>query len=724
MLKNVKLQYKLTFLFLVMAMLVAVTGSFGLWSQFQLRALLTQDRNHAAQTKMTILMKVALEGCRVSLLEATLSHGDAEDFENHKVDYELRQGTFLSYCSMLLKGQPRLHIPPAQPGSRLQKRIVNVRQAFAAFDRVAQELLKRKTAQMSGESADGTLDRLVRSELPRKVEAVSVAVDDLLVEVGRLSAQGTAEAAAIQHRSSVLFLGVIVAAILLAVVLGLLATRFIVSRIGMLVAALNRGAEGDLTATVRVTSRDELGRLGADFNRMLEKLSVMLGKVKVLTGKLGLMEHRMLGVAKEVVSGAEVQQRGVDETSAAVVHISDSQQEISAAVDVLSRSADETAQSIHNMAKNIQGVAGNTQSLADSVEHVSSSISEMVATIKHIEENARTLNQAAVTTASSIAEIDTSIQEIEGNAHETARIAEAVHQDAETGQRAVQATIEGIKEIRRSGRLTADSIHSLDQSVKDIGMFLSIINEVTEEARLLSLNASIIAAQSGEHGRGFAVVADEIRSLAERTGQSTGEIAQVIGRVEEEMRRVIQAVTRAEQKIEEGEALSQQAGTALNKIVDGVERSTEQVGEIALATRELARGSQLIRGTMEKISEMIGQIAMSTHQQATASDAIMAEVENMAGLTERVRNATRQQSDESEQISLLTEEINRRIRGIRRSCGEQAAAGTRIVEAIAAIQESTRKNLASANAMDGILGELSTEIAALEKEVVAFKILD
>ncbi|PNU21506.1 methyl-accepting chemotaxis protein [Geothermobacter hydrogeniphilus] len=724
MLKNIKLQYKLVFLFLVMAMLVAVTGSFGLWSQSQIRALLAQTKSRAAQTKITVLMKVALQGSRLNLLEAAMTRGNADDFENHKVDYDLQRGTFDSYCTILLKGQPRLHIPPAQPGSALHKRVENVRRNFEAFDLVAQKLLKRKAALLNGATADGTLDRLVRTELPHEVDAVSVAVDDLLVEVGKLTALGATEAAAIQHRSSVLFLSVIGASILLAVALGLFATRFIVSRIKILVKALRQGAEGDLTATVTILSEDELGRLGADFNLMLEKLSAMLGKVKILTGKLGQMENRMLDVSREVVDGAEVQQRGVEETSAAVIRINDSQQEITAAVEVLNRSVAETALSILNMARNIQGVAGSTESLAGSVEQVSSSISEMVATIKHIEENARTLNHAAVTTASSIAEMDTSIQEIEGNARQTARIAEAVHQDAETGQRAVQATIEGIKEIRRSGQLTADSIHSLDQSVKDIGMFLSVINDVTEEARLLSLNASIIAAQSGEHGRGFAVVADEIRSLAERTGQSTDEIEQVIGRVEEEMRSVIQAVTSAEKKIEEGESLSLQAGTALNKIVDGVERSTVQVSEIARATREQAKGSQLIRDTMEKVSDMVGQIAMSTHQQATASEEIMAEVEKMAELTDRVRNATRKQSDESEQISHLTEGVSSKILEIRQSCDQQAAGSSRIVEAIAAIQESTGKNLGSANAMDTILGELSAEIQALEKEVVAFKVLE
>lgn len=723
MFKAIKLQYKLIFLFMVMALLVAVTGSFGLWSQSQVRDLLAQNKSRAAQTKITVLMKVALYGSRINLLEAAMSRNGSDDFENHKVDYELQRDTFDSYCSILLKGQPRLHISPAQAGSPLQKRIEGVRQSYASLDLVAQKLLARKVALMDGDAEDGTLERLVWTELPQEVDVASVSVDDLLVEVGKLAAQGAAEAATIQKHSTTIFLSVISAAILLAVVLGLFATSSIVRHIKILAKSLKQGAEGDLTATVKIQTTDEFGRLGGDLNLMLEKLSGMLGKVKNSTGKLSLVENRILDVSREVIGTAEVQQKGIDETSAAVIRISDSQQGISDAVEALMRSAVDTSVSILNMAKNIQGVAGNTESLAGSVDHVSSSISEMVATIKQIEQNAKTLNHASMTAASSIAEMDSSIKEVEQNAQETAQISATVHHDAETGQQAVQATIEGIKEIRRFGQLTADSITSLDQSVKDIGMILSVISDVTEEARLLSLNASIIAAQSGEHGKGFAVVANEIRTLAERTSHSTDEIEQVIGRVEEEMRSVVQANTRAEQKIEEGESLSQQAGMALNEIVGGVERSAGQISGIARATREQAKGSQLIRDTMEKVSDMVSQVALSTQQQSTASEQIMTEIEKMSALTDLVRNDTHNQSNESNQIAALTEEISHKIEEIRQACGEQASGSGRIVEAVADIQDSTRKNLSSAKAMDGTLGDLSLEITTLEKEVVAFKVL-
>ena len=723
MFANMKLQYKLIFLFLVMAVIVAVTGSFGLWSHAQIRGLLEQNRSSAAQEKLAVLMKVALEGSRVNLLEAAMVRQNPDDLENSQVDYDLQRETLESYCSILLKGEPRLHILPAPKGSLLAQRIGKVKAAVEAVNDVAHQLLVRKAALLAGTAEDGTLERLVHTDLPRAVEAASVAVDDLLVEVGHLTAQGNAAAEAIQHRSKVIFLSVIGGAILLAILLGFAATRSIVSRIRVLAQALDQGAQGDLTATVRDSSKDELGSLGGNFNVMLEKLSNMIGKVKKSAGELSQVGSNILGSSKEVIANAEVQQHGIDETSAALIRINDSQQGISAAVETLAASSTETSKATHNLARNIQGVARNTDALAESVGQVSSSITEMDATIRQIEMNAQDLKQTALTAASSIEEMDSSIQAVEQNAQQTAAITATVHQDADTGQKAVQATIEGIREIRRTGQLTADSINTLAQSVNDIGLILKVINDVTEETRLLSLNASIIAAQSGEHGKGFAVVADEIRKLAERTSESTREIDQLINRVGEETDRAVQAIAGAEQKIGEGERLSQQSGAALAEIVGGIERSASQVGGIARATREQAKGSQLIRESMEKVSDMVGQIAVATHQQAKASEQIMVEVEKMSDLTGQVRSATQTQNADSGQIARLTEEIGTLVEQIRQACGEQAAGSGRIVEAVADIQSSTRQNLDSAKNMGDTLGQLSAQIGTLEKEVATFQVL-
>src|ERR1041384_5551262 len=93
-----------------------------------------------------------------------------------------------------------------------------------------------------------------------------------------------------------------------------------------------------------------------------------------------------------------------------------------------------------------------------------------------------------------------------------------------------------------SSRTAGDVIRQLGERIAAIGNILNVIDDVAEQTSLLALNAAIIAAQAGEHGRGFAVVADEIKDLAERTGASTKEIAELIRSVQDESRNAVAAM--------------------------------------------------------------------------------------------------------------------------------------------------------------------------------------
>jgi len=89
---------------------------------------------------------------------------------------------------------------------------------------------------------------------------------------------------------------------------------------------------------------------------------------------------------------------------------------------------------------------------------------------------------------------------------------------------------------------------------------------LAEQTNLLALNAAIEAARAGEHGLGFAVVADEVRKLAEKSTQSTKEIADLIQSIQREARQAVENMERSTRIVEEGLNLGNDLGTALHKI--------------------------------------------------------------------------------------------------------------------------------------------------------------
>jgi len=488
--------------------------------------------------------------------------------------------------------------------------------------------------------------------------------------------------------------------------------------------ALRKGTDGDLTVRIYADKGDELGRLGADFNIMTGKLSGMIGRVSISTDELTRISNNLSETSRHVINAAQRQADGVGDTSSAMTQINASVKGVGQGIDSLSLSAAESSSSIMEMAASIEEVALNVETLTNSVEEVSSSIVEMATSIKHIDTSVMSLTEAFTTTASSVMEMDSSIKQVEKSVMDTAAISEEVRRDAETGKEAVVATIAGIREIKRSSGITYEVINTLSERAADIGTILSVIDEVAEQTSLLALNAAIIAAQAGERGKGFAVVADEIKELAERTSNSTREIAQVIKGVQDETRRAVEAISQAEKSIAGGELLSQRSGEALNKIVTGVNRATEQIDGIARATEEQAKGSQMIRDAIEKVLEMVGQIAMATREQGMGGELIMTAVESMKELTAQVRVSTREQSKVGNFIARSTESITEMIQQIKRACDEQGKGSEQIVIAVEDIQQSTNINLDAAKVMNSSVMNLYRQIEIMKKEMGVFKIRD
>jgi methyl-accepting chemotaxis protein len=722
---GLKLGHKLISLFLIMAIIVAITGFFGIFSLNKVGHTI-QDVivTGATQSNQVVLMKTALQECRLHLVEVAMAT-NLDDLELFKGDYESKRDRFNGYVDLILKGNPKLGLPAAIKGSALEKHVQAVTPTIEEFNSVAEKIIARKESLLnSGKPGlgDQEIANILQTELPETTDKVTAAVDELLITVNGMMKQANVDASSIQHNSQIALVIVMAFAIFFAILFGTLATRNIVNRVRKMGDALAEGAKGNLTVTVSENSTDEIGMLVNDFNQMLLKLAEMVNKVKKSLGELGLVTGSIREASLKSVSSAEIQAENTIQTSSAITEMNSSINGVAQAIDGLSLSASESSSSTMELIASIEEVALNVETLSQAIEEVSSSITEMAASVRAIDGSVASLVDASMTTASSVAAMDSSIKQIEQSATYSVTISDKLLQDAESGKKSVEATIAGMAEIKRSSIITSEVISTLSEKATDIGSILSVIDEVAEQTNLLALNAAIIAAQAGEHGKGFAVVAEEIKELAERTSSSTKEIAAVVAAVQLEVRRAVESIDLAESSISDGEQLSHQSGEVLAQILSGVRTASKQMAEIAGTTESQSRESQQIKNAIDRISEMITQIATATGQQGRGADMIIGAVEKMKGLNAQVRNSTREQSTVGVFIGKSTENINSMIRKIKLASDEQSRSSALILQSANEIQKSTETNLETNRVADEAVMRLSQQCELLNKEMNQFVI--
>ena len=479
----------------------------------------------------------------------------------------------------------------------------------------------------------------------------------------------------------------------------------------------------DFTRRVETRGHDEIRDLANGVNYLIERLEQFIVEMGDIASRINEVSPAIALEAREVRKNEEGAGNAIASVSSSVAEISSSIQSVSESAERLSSSAEETSSAILEMNASNEEVARHTIELASSVEDVTSSVSEMIASIREVGGHVESLSAAAEETSASANQIEATVYEVERTAKESTRISHQVSREAqEIGVKSILETMKAIDAIKSAVTRYSDLVIRLGQRSEEIGKILGVIVDVTEKTNLLALNASILAAQAGEHGKGFGVVAEEIKALADRTAESAKDIGRLIATVQKETRDAVTALSESVTSVAEGVQRSQEAGAALDKILLSSTRSSEMAGMIERAMTEQARGIKQVSEAITNVKQMSSQIMSAMHAQTKGTEMILHAAEGMREIARQVRNAMTEQARGGKQIGAAADNVTVLAGTIAAGTGEQRQSILQIEESIIRIQDLPRQSVHRVESMAASVETLGEQAELLNREIVTMTV--
>ncbi len=229
----------------------------------------------------------------------------------------------------------------------------------------------------------------------------------------------------------------------------------------------------------------------------------------------------------------------------------------------------------------------------------------------------------------SISQVSAGLNQISVSSQNVTELARASADAANNGMVRVNAVAEQMKEIDSTISNTAEVIKNLNLKSNEICKIIDIISDITDQTNLLSLNAAIEAAHTGECSKGFSVVADEIKNLSKQCKVSASQIRSLILSIREETKNAVTAISKGTAKVAEGLEKSCLVSQVFEEIQQSVENVDTQILEVFSATKQITAESNnivktidIVEKTAEQINNTCQENTVTTHEQTKALERI------------------------------------------------------------------------------------------------------
>ena len=302
---------------------------------------------------------------------------------------------------------------------------------------------------------------------------------------------------------------------------------------------------------------------------------------------------------------------------------------------IASDGKDEAAQLLDALADMQGNLRSTIHGIGESARQLASAAEEMSSVMEQSTRSLQQQNDQIEMAATAVTQMSTAVDEVAANAVSSAEASQASNEDSKHGHVQVSETITSIQGLVSEVISASEQAQGLADQAQDISKVLEVIRGIAGQTNLLALNAAIEAARAGEAGRGFAVVADEVRSLAQRTQNSTEEIELMITNIQQGTGTTVGALQSSAEHANQTLRRANSAGNALEKITASISQINERNLVIASAAEQQALVAREVDHNLVNIRDLSTQTAAGATQTSAASHELSRLAVDLNGLVTR-----------------------------------------------------------------------------------------
>jgi methyl-accepting chemotaxis protein len=503
-----------------------------------------------------------------------------------------------------------------------------------------------------------------------------------------------------------------------------LGNAVIYSPLKHLLAGVERIANGHLVTQIDRGTSGELGLLGKAFQEMTNALRDIVKRIQETATTLASGVAAIGQRSTESLAGSRQQSAALDKISAAITAVDKTSRDVDHHLESLMAAANQVSSDTAALSRGMSALEPQVGEFGSFVHQTDDAMQRMAGAATTIVASVAAMTEATEGVASTVVEFGQSVALIGDSTERAAALSKDVERRAAEGKEAVEHSVGGMTQIVNAFAAISTAVDGLGKSVDAIGRALEVITEVTQRTQLLSLNASILAAQAGEQGRAFAIVAGEIKALSARTSTSTDDIADTLAKLERARGQTTNAMALGLTSVQEGQRLAQNAGESISAILSLSARSHTQIAEIARASQEQIQGSRQVTSAITRIAEMGRTMEGASEDQKRSADSITSLTGQMVTTLTAVQSVIKKEVAASARTAEQISRVLEMAASIREQSGAQRAVAVDAVESLAGMRTFATQVVTVAEAVTAEAQSLAEQAEALRHSAGNFDVAD